>query len=356
MGAIFKILNSFLGVMAIITCLAAVSIIVYSIVRPDLSRFGIGNGSTVSAEGNETEREGEAEGDPENEAETEDSGQAQAEHQHFYKSERYEEPTCLENGRTIFICDCEDYYYEDIPAEGHKLSEWQQILIPTATLAGERIRTCLACYITVEREILPAIGVTVDPDASPAPSPPPPHVHNYTAAVLTEPTCTVAGIRQFSCACGSFYQEMINAAGHMAADWVIAVEATATKAGVRQRICNVCRTLVDTQQIPKLPNAPLASGAPSGSALPGTSPAPAASPSPSPSVGPHTHTFVYYTSREPTCMEIGSSTGNCSTANCGAEDVKPIPVNKDNHNFNSSGICTRCSFNRNPSPSPSSSP
>jgi hypothetical protein len=351
MGAIFKVLNSFLGIMAIITCLAAVSIIVYSIVRPDLSRFGIGTGSSVSAEGNETDQEEES--GPDNEDGTGDSDLALNEHQHFYRSERYEEPTCLENGRTIFICDCEDYYFEDIPAEGHKLSEWQQTLIPTATLAGERIRTCLVCYITVEREVLPATGVTADPDASPAPSPPPPHVHNYTASVQSEPTCTVAGTRRFSCACGSFYQEMIHASGHMAADWVVAVAATATKAGVRQRICNVCQTLVDTQPIPKLP-APSAS--PSGSAAPGTSPAPAASPSPSPSVGHHTHTFVYYTSKEPTCTEIGSSTGNCSTANCGAEDIKPVPVNKDNHNFGtgtSKGICTRCGFNSNPSPSAS---
>ena len=360
MGAIFKVLNSFLGVLAIITCLAAVCIIIYSIVRPDLSRFGIGNVAAAAEESQETEADA-GDGDQETAGQEEESLLASTDHRHEYKEEVYDEAKCLENGRSMFVCDCGDYYYEDINALGHQSSEWQVVASPTATLEGEQVKTCLVCGEVVASEWLPPLG---EP-ASPAPSPSP-HIHSYIASVFSEPTCTVAGIRRFTCSCGSYYQEMINANGHMPADWLVTVEATASRVGSRQRICNVCHSMVDIQQIPRLQTAsPAASGSPSGSAAPGATPggSPAASQAPAGSAGQspspsaaHTHSFTYYTFKEPTCTQEGIETGNCSNAGCGAEDIKPIPINKDAHNFNSSGICTRCGFNRNPSPSPSSSP
>ena len=340
MGAIFKVLNTFLGVLAIIMCLAAVCVIVYSIVRPDFGRFRPDTVAIIDEE------------EPGEESETEEPEDINSEHIHEFIEEIYEEPTCVDGGRTIFVCDCGDYYFEKIPATGHNQSDWQLVVVPTTEREGERIRTCLVCNETIASEWLP-----MTPEASPIPSP---HVHSYVASILSQPTCTEAGIRLFSCTCGSFYQENIHAIGHLAADWAVVTEPTVDRVGVRQRICNVCHTMIDSQQISRLsPTASSSPGAsPGGSpgASPGGSPgaspggSPSGSPSPSPVPSPHTCSFIYYVSRVPTCTQIGSSTGNCV---CGKEDLKPIPIDKNNHSFNVSGNCVRCGVSRNASPSPS---
>ncbi|MCL2253724.1 MAG: hypothetical protein FWC09_04695 [Lachnospiraceae bacterium] len=356
MSGIFKVLNSFLGVLAIITCLAAVCIIAYSIIRPDLSGLGLGRVTAAVEEGNE---ETGAEVSPSVSVElSNDGSEAEpvfAEHIHHYKEDIYPRATCLSNGRATFMCNCGDLYYEEIEALGHLLGEWVTLTAPTATLDGVRIRVCSRCNETIAREMLPSTGGADASNSSPAPSVSPtprpsPHVHNYIASISREPTCSVAGIRKFTCSCESFYLENINAIGHLSGPWSTIKEPTADSTGIRQRICNVCKVLIDTQTIARL----TASPSPSAGATPASSPSgtPAASPSGSarPSTGPHTHTFAYYTRLVPTCTDKGISTGTCS---CGDEDSKLIDIDKDNHNFNFNGVCTRCGFSRNASPSSS---
>lgn len=50
-----------------------------------------------------------------------------------------------------------------------------------------------------------------------------PHTHSYTAAVTTAATCTAAGVRTYTCACGESYTESIPAAGHRYVDGVCSV-------------------------------------------------------------------------------------------------------------------------------------
>ena len=338
MGAIFKVLNTFLGFIAIVTCLAAVCIIAYSIIRPDLSRFGIGPGTGIVI-GSEEEP-----GDP---VETPDVSPGDSEevsgvHKHEFTSVTVEEPTCIKAGRSKDLCDCGDFTFGLIPATGHS-GEWKTTLAPTFTLAGERVMSCTVCDHIIKREVLaPLAEVT----ASPTPSP---HVHTYVASIQSEPTCTVAGIRVYNCACGSFYQESISSIGHLAADWVVSVQATTSRPGFRQRICNVCHTLLDSQQIPQLPP-PGPSPSPTPSPGAGQSPPPSPSPSPTPCTN---HVEVRYESKRPTCVTQGSTTINCSNAGCGYEHIIPIAINKNNHDFNASGICRLCGTARSASPSPS---
>ncbi len=40
------------------------------------------------------------------------------------------------------------------------------------------------------------------------------HTHSYTASVTTNPTCTAAGVKTYSCSCGASYTEVIPATGH----------------------------------------------------------------------------------------------------------------------------------------------
>jgi len=332
-----------MGLLAIITCLAAVCIIAYSIIRPDLSRFGIGPGTGIVI-GDEEEPGAPSESPdatPGDEEEPDD-------HQHEFTSVVIEEATCLEGGRLKHYCECGDVNYEKVPAIGHKVGEWQNTTLPTTTLTGERVKYCTICNDITEREVLPLI---VEVTADPTPSP---HVHNYVASIQSEPTCTVAGVRIYNCACGSFYQEGISAIGHLAADWTISVQATTARPGFRQRTCTVCHTLLDSQQIPQLPiSGSSPSPSPTGGATPspGTSPSPATSPSPSPT--PHTHAQVSYESKKPTCVTQGSTTINCSIPGCGYEHITPIPINKNNHDFNANGTCRLCGAIRSASPSPS---
>ncbi|MDR2547831.1 MAG: hypothetical protein LBC96_10110 [Lachnospiraceae bacterium] len=328
MKAIFKFFNSVLGILAVVVCLAAVGVIVYAVVQPDIS----GVIDLFAKEEEDVPSAPLPEPPPPN---GNDPSPPQI-HYHLYNEEEDLAATCVTAGRMLGICECGDFYYEEIEATGHSPGEWQLILAPTETSQGVRIMVCVVCAETVAREVLPATAPLVpDPPPNPNPSPPdptdppepppPPHVHDYTSAVTVEPSCVVAGIRRFTCDCGSFYQENIPAIGHMAADWVVVREATTTRTGVRQRLCNVCHILIDSQQIPRLPvNDP--------DVVP---------PPPPP---PHEHSFKFYVYLAPTCITVGISTGDCSI--CGAEESRPIPLDRNNHSFNSRGICTRCGFVR----------
>ena len=311
MAVIFRFLNSILAVLAVIACLAAVGIIVYSIVRPDMS--GI---IDIITPDDEPTDPGEIPSPIEPEA---DASPSAAEHD--YVSEVYVEPTCTVDGQMIFMRDDgEDIYYESIPATGHYPSEWQLTVAPTSTTPGIRVITCTECGEVLIHEVLPATGPSPDPSATPIPSPSP-HVHDYTATTTREPTCTVAGIRRYSCSCGSYYQENIRALGHFAADWVVVVQPTTEKTGIRQRLCNVCHSVIDSQPVPKQ--------------VPG--PSPSESPEPSPSPSPHTHNFVSYISLVPTCSQRGARTYDCS--GCGADYSEPIPIDPENHDYGPDGVC-----------------
>lgn len=49
------------------------------------------------------------------------------------------------------------------------------------------------------------------------------HTHSYTSSVTTAATCTTAGVRTYSCACGESYTESIPATGHNYVDGVCTV-------------------------------------------------------------------------------------------------------------------------------------
>lgn len=51
-------------------------------------------------------------------------------------------------------------------------------------------------------------------EATPQPTEQPMHVHQYSSTVTVQPGCVNTGTRLYSCECGSFYTESINATGH----------------------------------------------------------------------------------------------------------------------------------------------
>ena len=66
------------------------------------------------------------------------------------------------------------------------------------------------------------------------------HTHSYSSSVTTEPTCTVAGVRTYTCSCGASYTETIPALGHIWGTWRTVREASCTETGLMERNCMRC--------------------------------------------------------------------------------------------------------------------
>jgi len=65
------------------------------------------------------------------------------------------------------------------------------------------------------------------------------HTHTYTQSVTTAPTCTLAGVNTFTCACGETYTEEIPMLGHDFKE-TARVEATCEKKGEITQTCTRC--------------------------------------------------------------------------------------------------------------------
>ena len=64
------------------------------------------------------------------------------------------------------------------------------------------------------------------------------HTHSYTSEVTKEPTCTVSGVRTYSCSCGDTYTETIPSLGHK---YIISTFApTETHQGYNLYTCSYC--------------------------------------------------------------------------------------------------------------------
>ena len=103
-------------------------------------------------------------------------------HTHEYTFAITTQPTCTLAGVKTFTCACGDTYTEPVAALGHKF-------------AADEPYCQNGCG-------------TVNPDYVP------PHTHEYTFAITTQPTCTLAGVKTFTCACGDTYTEPVAALGH----------------------------------------------------------------------------------------------------------------------------------------------
>ena len=123
-------------------------------------------------------------------------------HVHSYTSAVTTEPTCVAAGVMTYTCECGDSYTEEIAATGeHADSEAD------------------------EDELCDVCGADM-------------HVHSYSEAVTTAATCTVDGVKTFTCTCGDSYTEAIPATGHTYAEEVTTA-ATCGADGLKTLTC-VC--------------------------------------------------------------------------------------------------------------------
>lgn len=204
------------------------------------------------------------------------TGPTELGHQHSYSVIKIA-PTCTARGYSSFTCTCGDKYYDAfVNATGHDWSDWETVKAATETSMGKEKRTCATCKGAETRDV-PALVAN--------------HTHSYTPSVTTEPTCAKMGVRTYVCSCGAKYTENIAkltthtfkdkvvsptcssqgytehtcsvcsysyknnytaTTNHTKSDWYVAVEATTSSTGLKQRKCTVCNTILDTQVIPKL--------------------------------------------------------------------------------------------------------
>ncbi len=156
-------------------------------------------------------------------------------HTHNYKVTGTVNPTCTEQGYSVYTCACGDTYQADYKdAFGHTWSNWKINRKPTETVAGQMSHTCVRCRTTETQEI-PATG----------------HTHKYTV-VVTEATCTQKGFTTYTCSCGDTYTDAyVNALGHAWGEWATTKEPTTTEMGVSTRKCIRCGE-AEAKDIPML--------------------------------------------------------------------------------------------------------
>ena len=197
-------------------------------------------------------------------------------HTHSYIEEITKQPTCTEEGKKIFTCDCGDTYTEIIPAKGH--TEVIDKAVPaTCTTDGKTEGShCYVCGKVIKAQtVIKATG------------------HKYDDGKITkQPTCTETGVKTYTCSeCGATKAETIKANGHTE---VIdkAVPATCTTDGKTEGShCSVCGEVIKAQTVIK------ATG----------------------------HNFgSWSTTKAATCTESGTQTRKC--ASCGKTETKTIPA------------------------------
>lgn len=357
MNGILKVLTAILGVLAVIACLATIGIVGYSMTNNDTSQNSGTKGQldslpsdvTIDSNGNlVVQASAVPTMTPVSDGST-DAGTVPtptpasadvSNHAHDYQETVVKKATCYAAGQMKYTCSiCGDEYYVDVMSTGHVPDDWEIVRKPTATEEGLRVKKCIYCDEIVASEPIP-VETTSGSNASASPTPA--HIHQYTASTEREPSCVLAGLRRYSCSCGSFYTEMIPAPGHIASDWTTVEEPTSTMLGREQRTCVVCGVVLDSRPLNTVSASPSASASASASAratatasasasataTAGTSSSPSASASPS----AHKHNYAFYVLKEANCTERGIRSFVCS---CGSSYAEPIERDLNNHTYRS---------------------
>lgn len=362
MNGILKVLTAILGVLAVIACLATIGIVGYSMtnnsntsqnnhtkgqsdtIPSDVAFDGDGNlvvqASAVPTMTPETDSSASPDEVPTPTLASTDVSN----HVHDYQETVVKKATCYSAGQMKYTCSvCGDEYYVDIMSTGHVPDDWEVVRKPTATEEGLRVKKCIYCDEIVASEPIP-VETTGGSNGAAAASPTPAHIHQYTATTEREPSCVLAGLRRYSCSCGSFYTEMIPAPGHIASDWTTVEEPTSTMLGRQQRTCVVCGVVLDSRPLNTVSASPsssagasasagttaAASASVSATATARTSGSPSASANASASPSAHKHNYVSYVLKEANCTERGIRSFVCS---CGSSYAEPIERDLNNHTY-----------------------
>ncbi|MBR7176860.1 MAG: hypothetical protein IKD26_01435, partial [Clostridia bacterium] len=76
------------------------------------------------------------------------------------------------------------------------------------------------------------------------------HEHEFGQwTVVSDATCTDAGLKERICECGEKQSVVIPATGHSAGDWVTDVDSSCTQTGVKHQVCATCGAILELGSI-----------------------------------------------------------------------------------------------------------
>ena len=79
------------------------------------------------------------------------------------------------------------------------------------------------------------------------------HKHSFgETVILKTPTCISKGLEEAVCPCGVIWENEIPMTDHTNIVWETVIEATCISSGSRNRICGVCNTVIESEDIPAL--------------------------------------------------------------------------------------------------------
>ncbi len=174
--------------------------------------------------------------------------------EHSYAEEVTTPATCTTAGVKTLTCACGDVKTEEIPATEHTaevVAGKDATCTETGLTEGSK---CSVCGETlVSQEEIPAIehSYGADDKCTVCGVLKADHEHSYAEEVTTPATCTTAGVKTLTCACGDVKTEEIPATEHTA-EVVAGKDATCTETGLTEGSkCSVCgETLVSQEEIP----------------------------------------------------------------------------------------------------------
>ena len=146
---------------------------------------------------------------------------AEGQSEHTLEKTTVVDPTCTEQGYTIYTCTaCGETLKADfVPANGHSYEA--SVVAPTCEKDGYTNHVCSVCGDSYVGSYTDALE------------------HTYTAVVTKEPTCTEEGVKTFTCSeCGKSYTEAIPTVAHRYEAVVTA--PTCDKMGYTTYTCSAC--------------------------------------------------------------------------------------------------------------------
>ena len=192
---------------------------------------------------------------------------------HHYKLD----PTCTTKGHTEYdTCSRCDYTtFKELPATGHKSSDWIIDKDSTCIIDGSKHKECTVCHKTLVTEVIDKvrhnIGETIehlDPTCEANGYDKgkcdncgeeiiiviPMLGHDLIHHEKLEPTCTEVGHTEYdTCSrCDYSNYEELPALGHTESDWIVDVEATTNAKGHKHKECTVCHEHLKERDIPRV--------------------------------------------------------------------------------------------------------
>ena len=152
--------------------------------------------------------------------------------------------TCTEAGRRVRECECGKQEIEVIPMSGHTSSGWITDKAATCKEAGSRHTECTVCGAVLKTESIAKLTT-----------------HTPATAVTenkVDATCTKAGSYDSVIYCSvcdaeiSRESKTIAKKAHTSSGWITDKDPTYTEEGARHKECTVCKTVLESESIPKL--------------------------------------------------------------------------------------------------------